>query len=100
MNAPVKIAGKVTMTSRDFNQHTGRAKAAADHGPVVITDRGRPTHVLLSHAEFERLTKKAPAPKHMSVLEALEQKGGPEYDFEVEFPRLQGLVRPVDFGSD
>ena len=36
------------MSSREFNQDTGRAKRAAKEGPVFITDRGRPGHVLLS----------------------------------------------------
>ncbi len=27
------------MTSREFNQDTGRAKKAAEHGPVFVTDR-------------------------------------------------------------
>ena len=31
-----------TLTSREFNQDTGRAKTAARHGPVFITDRGKP----------------------------------------------------------
>lgn len=44
-----------TMTSRQFNQDTGRAKKAAESGPVVITDRGRPAHVLLTFQEYERL---------------------------------------------
>ena len=36
----------VTITSRDFNQDVAGAKRAANQGPVFITDRGRPTHVL------------------------------------------------------
>jgi prevent-host-death family protein len=44
-----------TMTSRQFNQDTSRAKKAAESGPVVITDRGRPAHVLLTFHDYERL---------------------------------------------
>ena len=36
-----------TITRRQFNQDAGGAKKAADKGPVIITDRGRPAHVLL-----------------------------------------------------
>ena len=36
------------MTSREFNQNTSRAKKVAKGGPVFITDRGQPSHVLLS----------------------------------------------------
>ncbi|SJZ51883.1 prevent-host-death family protein [Enhydrobacter aerosaccus] len=44
-----------TLTSREFNQDSGRAKKAAEKGPVFITDRGRPSHVLLSIDEYKRL---------------------------------------------
>jgi len=37
-----------TLSSREFNQDTSGAKKAANHGPVFITDRGKPAHVLLS----------------------------------------------------
>ncbi|MGH7108221.1 MAG: type II toxin-antitoxin system Phd/YefM family antitoxin [Acetobacteraceae bacterium] len=45
-----------TLTSREFNQDTSRAKKAAERGPVFITDRGRPAHVLLSIRQYQRLT--------------------------------------------
>ncbi|MCZ7597097.1 MAG: type II toxin-antitoxin system Phd/YefM family antitoxin [Gammaproteobacteria bacterium] len=45
-----------TMTSREFNQHASDAKKAARKGPVFITDRGRPAHVLLTIEEYRRLT--------------------------------------------
>ena len=43
------------MTSREFNQDSGRAKRAAERGPVFITDRGEPAHVLLTVAAYEVL---------------------------------------------
>ena len=45
-----------TISSRDFNQDVGRAKREARHEPVFITDRGRPTHVLMSFAAFREIT--------------------------------------------
>ncbi|ESQ89130.1 hypothetical protein ABAC460_13755 [Asticcacaulis sp. AC460] len=45
-----------TLTSREFNQDVGRAKKAARLEPVYITDRGKPTHVLLSFEAFRQLT--------------------------------------------
>jgi hypothetical protein len=42
-----------TFSSRQFNQHVGAAKKAALAGPVVITDRGKPTHVLLSVEDYK-----------------------------------------------
>ena len=44
-----------TLTSREFNQDTSRAKKAAAQGPVFITDRGEPAHVLLSMQDYLRL---------------------------------------------
>ncbi|MCL8250452.1 type II toxin-antitoxin system prevent-host-death family antitoxin [Aeromicrobium fastidiosum] len=43
------------MSARDFNHDVSAAKRAADHGPVVITDRGQPSYVLLSIAQYRRL---------------------------------------------
>ena len=43
-------------TSREFNQRASEAKKAANDGPVFITDRGRPAHVLLSIQEYRKLT--------------------------------------------
>ena len=42
-------------TSREFNQDTAGAKRAAEEGPVYITDRGRPAHVLLTFEAYEEL---------------------------------------------
>ena len=46
----------ISISSRDFNQDIGSAKKASLEGAVVITDRGVASHVLLSFAEYERLT--------------------------------------------
>ena len=78
------------MSSREFNQDAGGAKKAAERGPVVITDRGRPAHVLLSYADYEKLLGQGP-----SLADALAMPGGEDIDFEP--PRLTGpLARPAD----
>ena len=80
-----------TISSREFNQDAGGAKKAADKGPVIITDRGRPAHVLLSFVDYQRLVAKGP-----SLLEALRQKE--DGDFEFNPPRMgDDISRPVDF---
>ncbi len=79
-----------TLTSREFNQDVGRAKRAADKGPVVITDRGKPAHVLMSYEDYERLRKPP-----MSLAEAL--AGPDDFDFEFEPERLDDVLKPVDF---
>ncbi len=44
------------LSSREFNRDVSLAKRAARDEPVLITDRGQPTHVLLSIADYRRLT--------------------------------------------
>jgi prevent-host-death family protein len=44
------------VSSRDFNQDVSHAKRAARLEPVFITDRGKPTHVLLSIDAFREMS--------------------------------------------
>jgi prevent-host-death family protein len=78
-----------TFSSRDFNQDTSGAKRAARKGPVIITDRGRPAHVLLTIEAYEKLTRKA-----ADITELLAMPGVEEIPFEA--PRLGRLTRPAD----
>ena len=81
----------ITISSREFNQDTSGAKKAADKRPVIITDRGRPAHVLLSYEAYQKLLGAGP-----SLLEALAQKES--CDFEFDPPRMgDEISRPVDF---
>jgi prevent-host-death family protein len=79
-----------TVSSREFNQDTGRAKRAARRGPVVITDRGRPSHVLLTFDEYHRL-----ASRGHNVIDLLGAPVGIE-DVELEIPTLRGPARPAE----
>jgi len=79
-----------TLSSREFNQDTSRAKKAAAEGPVFITDRGKPAHVLLSIEEYQRITGKS-----QSIADALGWPAGVE-DIEIEFPHSRELARPVE----
>ena len=47
--------GGSTITSREFNHDTGRAKKAARSGPVYVTDRGEPSFVLLTYDRYREL---------------------------------------------
>lgn len=86
--APVAIT---TFSSREFNQDAGRAKKAAKRGPVFITDRGRPAHVLLSIEEYRKLSD-----KQENILNLLAMPEAAKIDFDP--PRLRGrLFRPADF---
>jgi PHD/YefM family antitoxin component YafN of YafNO toxin-antitoxin module len=44
------------MTAREFNQDISKAKRFAAAEPVFVTDRGRPTHVLLSIGAYRQLS--------------------------------------------
>jgi prevent-host-death family protein len=44
------------VSSRDFNQDVSQAKRAARLEPLFITDRGKPTHVLMSIDAFRQIT--------------------------------------------
>jgi prevent-host-death family protein len=79
-----------TLSSREFNQDTGRAKKAARKGPVFITDRGRPAHVLLTIEEYQRL-----AGNSVSLAAVVAQRGKGDFDFKP--PRLRaGIFKPAD----
>jgi prevent-host-death family protein len=79
-----------TLSSREFNQDAGRAKKAAVLGPVFITDRGRPSHVLLSIEEYEKITGKGE-----SIADLLAMANAEDVEFEPA--RMSGdLHRPVD----
>lgn len=50
-----------TISSRAFNQDTAGAKRAARAGPVFITDRGQPKHVLMTVEDYRRITGQTPS---------------------------------------
>lgn len=76
-------------TSREFNQDASRAKRAATNGPVFITDRGRPAHVLLTVEHYRQLSGNRPS---MAELLAADD----HIDFDP--PRVAAsTMRPADF---
>jgi prevent-host-death family protein len=52
LEAPVPTT---TLTSREYNRNRSLADKALRKGPVIVTDRGRPTKVILSFGEYEQL---------------------------------------------
>ncbi|MDR2155826.1 MAG: type II toxin-antitoxin system Phd/YefM family antitoxin [Burkholderiaceae bacterium] len=46
-----------TLSSRELNQDIDRAKEAAKAGPVIITDGDKPSLVLLSFEEYQKITE-------------------------------------------
>ena len=78
-----------TLSSRELNQDVTRAKKATQSGPVFITDRGKPAHVLLSFADYQRLTK-----QRRNIADALAMPGVADIEFEP--PRVTIETRPAD----
>ena len=70
-----------TLSSREFNQDSSKAKKAAKSGPVFITDRGRLAHVLLSVEEYQRLTGGASS-QSASIIDLLALPGVENIEFD------------------
>lgn len=78
-----------TLTTRELNHDVSSAKKAAQDGPVIITNRGKPSHVLMTYDDFKRLSG-----KRRSLIEALSMPGLSEIDFSPE--RTEIVSRAVD----
>ena len=78
-----------TVSSREFNQDASGAKRAASKGPVIITDRGRPAHVLLTIEAYRKLTQNT-----ASIADLLAMPGVADIAFEA--PRAGRMARPAD----
>ncbi|MHC8321385.1 type II toxin-antitoxin system Phd/YefM family antitoxin [Pseudomonas sp. GB2N2] len=78
-----------TISSREFNQDTSSAKKATRQGPVIITDRGKPAHVLLSIEDYQTLTG-----INANIVELLVMPEAADIEFETE--RAVIIHRPVD----
>ena len=79
--------GITTFSSREFNQDTSGAKRAASQGPVFITDRGKPAHVLLTFEQYQQL-----ASGPFNIVDRL----GMTEAVEFEPPKAGTLSRPAD----
>jgi prevent-host-death family protein len=62
-------------TAREFNQDAGRVKRASKDGPVIITDRGKPAHVLMTVEAYERLKAGRRKRPLVEFLESLDLAG-------------------------
>ncbi|EJB06613.1 prevent-host-death family protein [Rhizobium leguminosarum bv. trifolii WSM597] len=78
-----------TVSSRELNHDVSSAKKAAKKGPVIITDRGKPSHVLLTYEEFQRLSG-----SRQSLIDGLSMPGLSEIDFMPT--RVEIKTRGVD----
>ena len=56
LNCSYDTTSTTILSSREFNQHASAAKKQAQNGPVFITNRGRPAHVLLTMEDYKKIT--------------------------------------------
>lgn len=79
-----------TFSGPELGRRVGEARRAADRGPVFITERGRPTHVLISMDLFRRLNGNQP-----KIADLLALPG--DMDAEPDFPISREPARAADF---
>jgi PHD/YefM family antitoxin component YafN of YafNO toxin-antitoxin module len=68
----------MTVTSRKFNQDVSKIKRATLKGPVFITDRGHPAHVLLAIRDYQKLIK---IQNEENIVDLLALKKGADIKF-------------------
>ncbi len=91
-----KLKPPTTVTAQEFADNLAGVKRAATEAPVVVTDGGRPAHVLMSYEAYEALAKPQPLPGR-TLLDIAREPGmaelfaaAAEVEFELpkrEFPR-------------
>ena len=72
-----------SFSSREFNQDVSSAKRFARDEPVFVTDRGKPTHVLLSIDAYRQLMGK---PDALPALLAASEPIGADIDWRAAGP--------------
>lgn len=69
------------VTGAEFNRRPSRVKRAAALEPVVITEHNRPTFVLMSYAEYQRLHRAPDDLASWLEMSAADEAG---IDFEID----------------
>jgi PHD/YefM family antitoxin component YafN of YafNO toxin-antitoxin module len=60
----------ITMSSREFNHDIGKAKRTSHINLMIITEHGKPTHVLLSDEEYQQMLNTQPKITNLLSLAA------------------------------
>lgn len=77
-----------TVPATNFNRNPSQIKRLAAEGPVVVTEHDRPTLVVLSYADYEKLTA---SPSRLGSWLQMDE----DIDFEIEETGLG--IEPEDF---
>lgn len=86
-----------TLSSRQFNQDASKAKLAARLGPVIITDRGKPAHVLLSYLQYQQLSQLRTNIVDLLTLAPGETQFDADFDFDTLIPNSRETPSVADF---
>ena len=78
-----------TLSSREFNQDTSGAKKACQSGPVFITDRGKPSHVLMRYEDYQRVIG-----QQKTILDLVGMPGLADIEFEPA--KIKRFTKPSD----
>jgi len=81
------MVGMSVVSSREFNRDVSAVKRATARGPVIITDHGRPSHVLLTFADYQRLTGSGTSLGQAFVLDE---------EIDIEPVRPRDSLREID----
>ena len=87
-----------TISSREFNQNVSGVKKASARGPVFITHRGRPAHVLLTIEDYRRMADAEDGHEPKNILEMLAMPGIGAIEFEP--PHFTGNSMKIPDFSD
>ncbi|MBS9781667.1 MAG: type II toxin-antitoxin system Phd/YefM family antitoxin [Gammaproteobacteria bacterium] len=86
------------MSSREFNQNLAKAKRESLIDPVIITDRGKPKHVLMSFERFERVLETHNEEKKSALDMFMDLQHPDVADVDLDIPVRSNAQRPeVDF---
>ena len=82
----------MTMTATQFNRFPSSVKQHLDESdePVLVTDRGKPSMVVMRYADYAGVSDKPPI---VNVADWLRM----DVDVDFEVPKIGIGLRPVDF---
>ena len=87
-----------TFNTRTFARDAAAIKRATEHGPVIITDRGKPSLAVLRIEDYYRM---AGQPEVPSLLEAMRGiAGGSGIELELPSRRAVGMAHRVPSFDD
>lgn len=79
-----------TVSSREFNQNVSIVKKDSANGPVFITDRGKPSHVLLTIEDYNQLIG-----EKQNIIGLIGMKEVSDIDFDI--PKAKDFHKPEEF---